>query len=268
MGFSLLRNDSADSPTGPFSISLWESKPFALGFDPFGVSHSAAGIFPFQSPGLMFRRWDFSHLETHTSLWVPLIWPTGRWTPGSFSLSGPYRGHSLLMGFPPLCELYSAARISFTRRSGSHSAARIFPTQSRSIQSVNGWEPLLQVLTEITAPLMGSFLLESDCELDYAAEIHSEAQLRYWDFSYSEVRIATLLLGFPQLVVDASNLSMGDTPLQAFSNLSVTRELMIVHDIWYIHEGSLVWIILSTYRVSKGWKNQRYRRRYSHSGII
>ena len=62
-------------------------------------------------------------------------------------------------------------------------------------------------------------------------------------------RIATLMWVLLSLKVNASNLSMGDTPLQASFQFVAnhSRDPMIARNMWYIHENFLIWIILSTY---------------------
>ena len=59
-------------------------KTFRCEIPPLRVTHSAAGIFPSQIPIWCSVDEDFLHSEYE----LPSSEPTGRWTPGSFSLSG------------------------------------------------------------------------------------------------------------------------------------------------------------------------------------
>jgi len=133
IGFPSLRDDNADLPTCPFSISLPESKPCIVGFPLLGVPTLLQGFFPLKapvwcSPNEIFFTWK--HI-------VPYGLPSSDLRvdepPINFFLQGPSRIATPLLGFFPLGVNISNLSTSCTPPSGPYrghsSANKIFPTQ-------------------------------------------------------------------------------------------------------------------------------------------
>ena len=220
MGFLPLGDGNEDLPTGPFAISLWESKPFAVGFSSLRDLTLLQGFFPLSPFDVLLIEF-FLFGNSNTSLRAPLIWPTDGWTPNSFSLLGSCRIATPLLGFLPLGVDTSNLSMGNTPSSGSYwghgSADRISP-------------------------------LGSDCEPNFAGEISPLKRPNSAAGIFpSEVRIATPLLGFSPLSRRIQSIDGWYSLLASFQFAGKRSvEPMIAWNIRYIHEGFLVLIIPST----------------------
>jgi len=94
--------------------------------------------------------------------------------------------------------------------------------QSLSTRFLPSTDAEISSTLELHIPMLGVSPLGS--QLCWGISPYRGQLLCCWDFPHLKLRIATLLLEFFPLRVDASNMSMGDTPLQVLSE--VTTPLM------------------------------------------
>ena len=163
--------------------------------------------------------------NTNTSLRAPLIEPTGGWAPNSFPLPGPNWIIILLWVLPPL--EVDASNMSIGRTSTSS------PYQVHSSADGGKSPTRKQLWTQL-------------CCWDFS---HSKTQLCCWDSPTRRSDHQSVMNLTPVWSLHIQSIAGSHPYFRSLSKFAGKHfgKPITVQNIWYIHEGFLIWIILSTY---------------------